>query len=74
MKITVKLFASFRVGRLAIAQKEFPEGTTVAKIVAEEGLPVKDMGATLVNGRHVGMEHVLNEGDTLAFFPLAGGG
>jgi sulfur-carrier protein len=74
MKITVKLFASFRTGRFSIEQREYPAGTTVAQIAAELGLPEQELGIMLVNSRHVKLNHVLADGDTLALFPLLGGG
>jgi len=36
-------------------------------------LPVEKLGVLLVNGRHVGLEHFLNEKDVCAVFPQIGG-
>lgn len=74
MKITVKLFASFRIGRFSIEEREYPDGTIVAAIVAELELPDSELGIMMVNSRHVRPDHELKEGDTLALFPLLGGG
>jgi len=74
MKVTVKLFASFRTGRFEIEPLEFPEGTTVADVADSLKLPQSELGIMLVNSRHVKLERVLVEGDTLALFPLLGGG
>jgi molybdopterin converting factor small subunit len=74
MKITVKLFASFRAGRIPIDTREYPSGTTVADIVTEQKIPVAELGIILVNSRHVGIDRELADGDTLAIFPLLGGG
>ena len=74
MKVTVKLFASFRNGRTPIETKELPAGTTVADIVAEQRIPVAELGIIMVNSRHVAIDRELVDGDTLAIFPLLGGG
>lgn len=74
MNITVKLFATFRTGRFVTQECEYPEGTTVASIVETLGIPENDLGIMLVNSRHVAINHKLSNGDTLAIFPLLGGG
>ncbi len=74
MKITVKLFASFRAGRTPIETRDYPAGTTVADIVTEQKIPVAELGIIMVNSRHVRIDRELVDGDTLALFPLLGGG
>lgn len=74
MNVTVKLFATFRTGRFDIESRSYPEGTTVAEVVRELNLEEKELGVMLVNSRHVKIDHQLVEGDTLALFPLLGGG
>jgi molybdopterin converting factor small subunit len=74
MKITVKLFASFRDNRFKIAEQEHPEGTDCRKIMLDLGLTEEEMGIVLINSRHVTLDQVLHDGDTLAMFPLVGGG
>lgn len=74
MHITVKLFASFRNERFKVAQQERPEGTDCRKIVLELGLTEEEIGIILVNSRHATLDHLLQDGDTLALFPLVGGG
>ena len=74
MKITVKLFASFRDNRFKIAERDYPEGTTGHHVMLELGLTEEEMGVVLVNSRHVSLGATLKEGDTLAMFPLVGGG
>ena len=74
MHITVKLFATFRNGRFKVAQQEHPEGTDCRKIVLELGLTEEEIGIILVNSRHATLDHLLQDGDTLALFPLVGGG
>jgi molybdopterin synthase sulfur carrier subunit len=74
MKITVKLFATFQKGRFVIEQREYPAGTKVGSIVAELQLPEEKLGIVMVNSRHVKLDRELVDGDTLALFPLVGGG
>ena len=74
MRITVKLFATFRNGRFDAEVREVPPGTTVSGIVEEMDLPGKEIGIVLVNSRHADLSRVLADGDTVAVFPLVGGG
>lgn len=74
MKITIKLFATFRVGRFASTVQEYQPGTSVGEIIGELKIAEKELGMVLVNSRHVELDHQLNEGDTLSIFPLVGGG
>ncbi len=74
MKIAVKLFATFRQGRFAVEDREYPPGTTVGRIVAELGIPEQQLGIILVNSRHAKLDRSLGDGDTVAIFPLLGGG
>jgi len=74
MRVTVKLFATFRKGRFDVDVREVPPGTTVSRIAKEVDLPEKEIGIVLVNGRHANLSRALADGDTLAIFPLVGGG
>ncbi|AJF07919.1 MoaD/ThiS family protein [Geoalkalibacter subterraneus] len=74
MKITVKLFASFRVGRFKVEDRDYPPGTPVRRIVEELGLSEDQLGVVMVNYRHAALDYELKEGDALALFPLVGGG
>jgi hypothetical protein len=74
MPITIKLFASFQKGRFAAEQRECRPGTTIASIVDELGIAPAEIGVLLVGGRHVELEHVPAPGETIAIFPLLGGG
>lgn len=74
MNVTIKLFATFRAGRFGAEERKCAEGTTVGHVIEELGIPVAEVGATLVNGRHVERDAELAEGDSLAIFPLVGMG
>lgn len=74
MEITVKLFATFRTDRFDIETRDYPEGTTVGGVVDDLQLPREQLGILMINGRHVDLDRVLAEGETLAIFPLVGGG
>ena len=74
MRITVKLFATFRNGRFDVEVRDVAPGTTVSRIVEDIRLPEREVGIVLVNSRHVDLKRELSDGDTLALFPLVGGG
>ncbi len=74
MRITIKLFATFREGRFAVEKREYAQGTKVNQIIEELNLPADKIGVILLNSRHVDTEHILEDGDTLSLFPLVGGG
>lgn len=74
MVLNIKLFATFRNGRFAQEAKEFEEGTRIENIVSELGIPKEEIGIILVGGRHQGLDYEPNPGETIALFPLLGGG
>lgn len=74
MRITVKLFASFRTGRFSVEEREYPDGTTIGQVADAIALPREEIGIMMVNSRHAKLDRVLNEKDILAIFPLLGGG
>ncbi len=74
MQLTVKLFATFQTGRFDVAQREVPEGTTAGALADALGIPRDQIGVLMVNGRHVELDARLAPGQTVAIFPLVGGG
>jgi molybdopterin converting factor small subunit len=72
--VTVKLFASFRTGRFDAKTADYPAGATVADVVGSLALPRAEVGIILINSRHAELDRPLADGDTLALFPLLGGG
>jgi sulfur-carrier protein len=74
IKITVKLFATFRIGREKIQIMDLQEGTTPKYIASTLGIDVKDIAILLINGRDGEINSSLAEGDVLSIFPPVGGG
>jgi molybdopterin converting factor small subunit len=74
MNITVKLFAHFRDGRFKVAEHHYPSGADCRQVILALGFRLGEMGIVMVNGQHARLDQTLNEADTLALFPLVGGG
>ena len=74
MRITVKLFATFRVGRFSEETGDYPPGTHISDIIDGLQIPEKEIGMIMLNNRHAEPHQELAEGDSLALFPLVGGG
>lgn len=72
MKLEIKLFATLRPYMKGVCEDgslEVADETTVANIVELLKLPDEQVRLVFVNGRHVGREHVLAEGDRVGIFP-----
>lgn len=74
MKITVKLFAYFRDNRFNIEEQDIVAGTNVGDIVDSLDIDREEVGVLMINHRHTQFEVEPQEGDTLAIFPVVGGG
>ena len=74
MKITVKLFATFRDGREKIQIFELQQGKTPEDVIAILGIEKSEIAIFLVNGRDGQFDKPLIEGDLIALFPPVGGG
>ena len=74
MQLTVKLFAYFRDNRFKQQQMDFAAGTTVEEIIRSLGVPLDEVGVTMINSRHCELAQVPKEGDQVAIFPAIGGG
>ena len=74
MNLTIKLFAMFQNGRFAVETREYPPTTTVEDIVNELHIPKGEIGVLMANGRHIELDHHPAAGDTIAIFPVIGGG
>ena len=74
MKLTIKLFAHFRDNRFVSEVQEYPDGITIGEIVDRLDIDRDDIGITMINSKHCGFSDAPTEDDTLAIFPLVGGG
>ena len=74
VRVTVKLFATFRDGRFKVEEKELPEDSRVISVLEPLNIKPEEVAICLVNGQNVNEEYVLNNGDTIALFPPVGGG
>jgi sulfur carrier protein len=74
VKITVKLFATFRDGRDKIQVLELEAGKTPEDVVAILGIEKSEVAIMLVNGRDGQFDKPLIESDLIALFPPVGGG
>lgn len=73
MQVTIKLYASFSIGRFTSAVYDYPDGTTIERIVAGFGLPTERL-IQLRNWNHAAIEEVVHDGDTISLLPMLGGG
>jgi sulfur-carrier protein len=74
VKVTVKLFATFREGREKIQVMEVTESTTPENIISALKIDKAEVAILLINGRDGRMDRHLEEGDVVAIFPPVGGG
>lgn len=74
MKITVKLFATLRLGNEKVQVMELPEGTTPEAIMQRLSIPPDTVSIIMINGRGSKPDSALKDGDVLALFPPVGGG
>ena len=74
MQITVKLFATFRIGRFISASQHCRPGTRIADVVSMLGIPQAELGMVMLNNKHAGLEQMLEDGAHVSLFPLLGGG
>jgi sulfur carrier protein ThiS len=79
MRITLKLFATFRrylppESHGPACHLEVPAATPVAEVLRRFDLPTDGAVVILVNGRTAQPQQVLQEGDTIAVFPALAGG
>jgi molybdopterin converting factor small subunit len=76
IEITVKLFAQYREGRFKVEKKIYPQGISAGEIVKDIGINEEDLpiGVLMINGRHVGKDHILQDGSIFSIFPKVGGG
>lgn len=74
MKITVKLFATFRDGRDKNQVFELDEAATPEDIIPVLGIEKSVIAILLINGIPGQFDNNLVEGDLISLFPAVGGG
>lgn len=74
MRVTIKLFATFRDGRFKVEERDLPEGSCVLDVLEPINIKPEEIAICLLNGKDANEHNVLNDGDTLALFPPVGGG
>ncbi len=74
MKITVKLFATFRDGRQKVLDMNLLDTATPQSIIDVLGIDQADVAILLVNGRDGKFDTLLVEDDIVSLFPPVGGG
>ncbi|HYD65446.1 MoaD/ThiS family protein [Azospirillum sp.] len=74
MQVTIRLFASFRVGRFVEETRDLPPDASVADVVRALEIPAEAIGMIMLDRRHAPLEQRLHDGARLALFPLLGGG
>ncbi len=77
MVIILKLFGGlqeFLPNRTNPHSVELDEGADVVDVLKIFGVPKEKPRVLLVNGRHVELDYVLQDGDVLAVFPPVAGG
>ena len=74
MKVTVKLFATFRFGREKIQVMELSDEGTPKDVLANLGITPEEVAILLINGRDGQFESQLKDGDVISLFPPVGGG
>ncbi len=71
MYSTLRLFSPFPSGK---GELDLSRGSLVKDLTQRLNLPDKTERVILVNGRHVGADRELAEGDTVVLFPPVEGG
>ena len=74
MRVTIKLFATFREGRFKVEERDLPDGSCIVDALHRINIKPEEIAICLLNGKDANEHNVLNDGDTLALFPPVGGG
>jgi sulfur carrier protein len=74
LKVTVKLFATFREGRDKIILMDVNENTTPMDILDVLKISSSEVAILLINGRDGEFTRNLNKDDVISVFPPVGGG
>ncbi len=74
MQIKITLIASLSVGKFNTETREYPMMTRVKQVIEDLGIPEKNVGVILINGKHASPDDSLEGEDTLLLLPLMDGG
>jgi len=74
VKITVRLFGVFRIGRFKEEARDYPPGVDARAVVEDLQLPTRLLGTVLIKGVHASLDDQLADGDVLTLLPILGGG
>jgi len=74
VKITVRLFGVFRIGRFKEAVCDCPAGSSARAVVEQLRIPTPLLGTVLIKGVHASLDDPLTDGDEVTLLPILGGG
>jgi len=74
MKIRVRLFGVFRIGRFKEEVLDYPPGTSARAVAEQLQIPPQLLGTVLIEGVHARLEDQLTDGAVLTLLPILGGG
>jgi molybdopterin converting factor small subunit len=74
MRIEVKLYGVFRIGRFKDDVREVPRGAGASAIAEQLQIPLGRVGTVLIGGIHATLDDPLRDGDVLSLLPILGGG
>lgn len=74
LKIEVRLFATFRIGREKIQILDMPEGSKIMDVLDILNIKAEEVSILLLNGRDGDAQRMLKDSDVVSMFPPVGGG
>jgi len=74
LKIEVRLFATFRIGREKIQILDMPEGSKIMDVLDILSIKAEEVSILLLNGRDGDAQRMLKDSDVVSMFPPVGGG
>jgi sulfur carrier protein ThiS len=73
-RIMLKCYATLTAYCPSEGEINLPEATTVAGLLNMLDIPPDEVKLIFVNGKRVGQDQLLHEGDRIGLFPPVGGG
>ncbi|WDP92840.1 MAG: MoaD/ThiS family protein [Desulfobacter sp.] len=73
-RIDLKLFVTLAQYHPGEGRLEIENGTTVADLIKNCGIPEEEVKLIFINGRKAGAGDVIRDGDRVGLFPPVGGG